>query len=159
MNKRIIAPFILLPTLLSGCGGGASSNSMPLSKNDEVALPSVFYDTNFAVVSGNWNENGCALIIGHKGEIEIQNVSAHNDFVDIEFDLLPIYLEEDGQSKRVIYFLPFLVKEEVIDDGYFKNGKEYRFYLRYDDPGYYCAVSLNDPTIQTPDKVLMEGYM
>lgn len=138
----------------SGCGSNGGSG-----KGEEVALPSVFYDRNFCVVAGNWDENGCALIIDNKGKIEIQNVSSHNDFYDIEFNPLPLYKEEDKESKKTTYFLPFLVTDQVIDDGYFKNDVEYRFYLRFDDPSYYCAVSRNDRSIVTPDKELLEGYM
>lgn len=156
-NTKVIVPLIGLTLLLASCNTHSSESTPPGTNGEEIVLPEVFYNRNFCVVSGNWNENGCALIIDNSGNVEIQNVSSHNEFYDIEFDLLPIYTKVDNE--KTTYFLPFFVKGQIIDDGYFKNGNQYRFYLRFDDPSYYCAVSANDPSIVNPDKVLMEGYM
>ena len=149
---KFLAPLYGLVMALVSCNGQA-----PAKNNEPLSLPEVFYDRNFCVVAGNWNESGCALILDHKGKPEIQNVSSHNEFYDIDFELLPLYAKEE--EGKTTYFLPFFVKGQVIDDGYFKDGKQYRFYLRFDNPTYYCAVSLNDPSISTPDKVLTEGMM
>ena len=155
---RICLLASLFAPLLIGCASPSSANSSShfSQKGEEIALPEAFYNRNFAVVAGNWNECGCALIIGERGEVEIQNVSSHNDFYDIDFSLLPMYKgEADGKAT---YFLPFSVTGQVIDDGYFKNGNEYRFFLRYESNEYYCAVSKNDPSAE-PEKILMEGMM
>lgn len=164
MKRKFLAPLSCLMMLIAPMFLGCSSsqggdNDLSKNKSDEIILPEVFYGHNFCVVAGNWNESGCALIIDERGGYEIQTVSSHNEFYDIDYDLLPLYKEENKGSGKTTYFLPFKVTGQVIDDGYFKDGKEYRFYLRYDDPGYYCAVSLNDPSITTPDKELTEGMM
>ena len=161
MRKKILvtlcSTILLSAPLLFGCSNPNKGDNELSNSQLEVRLPEAFYGHNFIVVAGNINESGCALIFDDKGTPEIQNGSAHVDFYDIGFELLPMY--QDVISGEVTLFLPFKVTEQVIDDGYFKNGNEYRFYLRYKNPDYYCAVSLNDRTITTPDKVLMEGMM
>lgn len=136
---------------LTGCGNGNS-------KGDEVVtLPDVFKDTNFCIVAGNWNESGAALIFDHNLKPEIQNGSAHDEFYDIDFEAKP--LKKKAGEGDVLYFLPFLVKDQIIDDGYFKNGIEYKFWLSHGNDGFYCGLSKNDDTLKEPELVLTEGLM
>ena len=161
MKKRIA--FSLLSLLvLTGCSikksNSSSSSSSPTVSSsplnvDEVVLPDVFKNTNYCNVAIEYYSGGVALILNEKNEPDIQNISFEVDFYSIQFERLPM------TKKDNMYFLPFRVTNQIIDDGYLKNGTEYKFWLSYENSTYFCGISLNDYTLTEPTATLMEGLM
>ena len=157
MKKLVMS--LLLPSLILAafsCSEPAKGKSEP-SQEGKVTLPDAFKNRNFCVVAGNWNESGAALIFDDKLNPEIQTVSSHDEFYDIDFDLLP--LSKRQEAKKTMYFLPFKVTNQIIDDGYFKDNLEYKFWLSYEDSTYFCGVSKNDDSLKEPELILTEGLM
>ena len=137
------------------CSCAQADNGLK-SEPEKVSLPDVFKNRNFAHAAGNWNECGAALIFDNNLNPEIQTVSSHNDFYDIEFEVLPLTKKTEGKT---MYFLPFKVTDQIIDDGYFKDNNEYKFWLSYEDSSFYCGVSKNDDSLKEPEMLLAEGLM
>lgn len=153
MKNKLILP-LLATTLLSGCLFGcnqntASGNTLP----DAIVLPDAFKNTNFANAAVEYYSGGLTLIFDNDLNPEIQNISFEMEIYDIEFERLPM------DRKGDMYFLPFRVTDQIIDDGYLKNGEEYKFWLSYKNSEYYCGISKNLPTLEEPDALLMEGTL
>ena len=149
MKNRIITPLIMV--LAVGCLLGCSNKKGNASNlKDEVVLPDIFKNTNYGY---GGVEPGVALYLDNNNQPRIQNVTPYLDFYDIQFDALPL------KKKDNMYFLPFKVTDQFIDDGYLKNGIEYKFWLSYTEPNYYCGLSKNDDTLTSPDIELMEGVL
>ena len=132
------------------CSCGQEPNGVK-SEPEKVALPEEFKNTTFAHVAGNWNECGAVLVFDNNLNPEIMNVSSHDEFYDVEFQAMPIVKKVD---EKVMYFLPFKVTDQIIDDGYFKDNVEYKFWLSYGHSEYYCAVSKNDDSLKEPEMIL-----
>ena len=152
LRRFALIPFCFLMAC-SNQGKGANDLSAP----EQVTLPSAFANTNFCIVAGNWNESGAALIFDERLNPEIQTVSSHDEFYDIEFEALPLTKKEE--DSKTMYFLPFNVLDQVIEDGYFKNGVSYKFWLSYENKTYFCGVSKNDDSLTEPELILTEGLM
>ena len=148
----------LLPALLCVCSCSSPNKDANNSVEPEkVVLHDAFKNTNFCIVAGNWNETGVALLFDEKLNPKIQNGSAHVDFYDIEFALKP--LRKSEKDSKTMFFLPFKCTDQVIDDGYFKNDIDYKFWLSYEESTYFCGVSKDDDRLTEPEKVLTEGLM
>ena len=156
---NLVTRLLIFPALIACRGLASCGNSTPSGNGleEEVILPDAFKNTNFGVAAGNWNESGAALFFDDKLSPTIQTGSSHNEFYDIGFEPLPLKKKE--ASSKTMYFLPFKVTDQVIDDGYFKNGTEYKFWLSYEDKTYFCGVSQNNDALAEPEKVLTEGVM
>ena len=150
--KKLVLPLLTLSILGLGCLSACNNQD---NKNDiEVTLPDAFKNRNFCcVVVAGYFDGGAALIFDNDLKPQIQNISYHVDFYDIGFEAKPITKEKN------MYFLPFKVTDQIIDDGYFKNNNEYKFWLSYEDSKYYCGISPNDPSLTEPVATLMEGTM
>ena len=149
MKLKLIVP-LLSACLLTGCLFGCSQDN----KNavEPVVLPDIFKGRNFAY---GGDDPGVALIFDDNKNPEIQNLSRHLEPVDVEFELLPLSKKET--DKGMMYFLPFKVTNQFIDDGYLKTGVEYKFWLSYNEPDFYAGASKNDPSLTEPEILLMEG--
>ena len=155
MKNKLILP-ILSITLLSCCLFGCNKNNNNKGDNDvePVVLPDAFKNRNFCnVVVAGYFDGGAALIFDDKLNADIQNVSYHVDFYSVQYEAKPI------TKKGNMYFFPFKVTDQIIEDGYFKNNTEYKFWLSYENSTYYCGVSLNDDSLTEPTATLMEGTM
>ena len=160
MNKKnlLVLPFAV--ALLASCGGEqsssseASTSSSSMKTNDVVVLPDAFKGHNFAYAGV---EPGVALIFDNENKPEIQNATPYLDFYDIQFEAKPLTKKETKDG--TMYFLAFKVTDQFIDDGYLKNGIEYKFWLSYNEPDFYCGLSLDDPTLTQPDIVLMADVL
>ena len=118
-----------------------------------MVLPDEFRNTNFCNGAVEYYSGGLALIFDEKNNPDIQNISFELEFYSIQFDRLP--MKKDGS----MYFLPFKVTDQIIDDGYLKNGQEYKFWLSYTNSSFFCGISLNDDTLTQPTATLVEGLM
>ena len=147
MKTNRIIP-MLLSLLLVGCG----NNSNP-PKGEAVTLPEAFKNRNFANAAITYYSGGVALIFDNDLKPDIQNISFHVEIYSIQFEAKEI------KRKNDMYFLPFKVTDQIIDDGYLKNGVEYKFWLSYANSTYFCGISLNDDTLTEPTATLMEGTL
>ena len=153
MKNRIIIPLLSIIALI-GCSSNKSQESSSAKiGGEEIVLPDTFKNTNFCNIAVEYYSGGVALVFDDKLKPDIQNISFEEDFLSIEFEQLPIKKNES------MYFLPFKVTNQVIDDGYLKNGTEYKFWLSYENSTYFCGISLNDDTLTEPTATLVEGLM
>ena len=155
MKKSIIV-LLSLPIFLVSCNSkqnSSSINSSKLEENNEVVLPDIFKNTNYCNVAVEYYSGGVALILDENNNPTIQNISFEVEFYSIEFEQLPL------SKKDSTYFLPFKVTNQIIDDGYLKNGVEYKFWLSYTDSTYHCGISLNDDTLTEPTADLAPNLM
>ena len=151
MKKSVIIP-LLSVAFLVGCSSNKQSKTNKLG-GEEVVLPDVFKNTNYCNIAITYYSGGVALILNENNQPDIQNISFEQDFYSIEFQQLP--LKKSGNT----YFLPFKVTNQIIDDGYLKNGTEYKFWLSYTNETYTCGFSLNDDTLTEPTAELMPNVM
>ena len=157
MKNYLLIPLLSI-ALLAGCSSNKSSTeksstSSNMHDEEKIVLPDVFKNTNFCNAAVTYYSGGVALVFDNNNNPDIQNISFELDFLSIEFEQFPL------KKKDSMYFLPFKVTNQVIDDGYLKNDVEYKFWLSYEDSTYYCGISLNDDTLTEPDAILMEGLM
>ena len=160
MKKNIAALLLLSSALLVGCNAKPNSSSVTSSSSskseegkNEIVLPDIFKNTNYCNVAITYYSGGVALILDEQNKPDIQNISFEVEFYSIEFEQLPL------SQKDSTYFLPFKVTGQVIDDGYLKNGVEYKFWLSYTDSTYHCGISLNDDTLTEPTAELSPNLM
>lgn len=116
-------------------------------------MPDAFKNTNFAYAG--WDP-GVALLFDEKLTPTIQNVSFHVEFYTVEWEQKPLRKDKD------MYFLPFKVTKQIIDDGYLKDNVDYKFWLSYNEKNeskYYCGLSKDDDKLTEPEIVLMEGTL
>ena len=152
MKTKVIIP-LLATALLSGCLFSCNKNPTNNGEPQAIVLPDAFKGRNFANAAVTYFGGGVALIFDNNLTPEIQNISYHVEMYDVTFEARPI------TKKNNMYFLPFKVTDQVIDDGYLKNNTEYKFWLSYENSTYYCGVSLNDETLTEPEATLMEGTL
>lgn len=157
MKNYFALPLFLSSILLLGCSGGTNSSmesNLSQKKEEEVVLPDAFKDTNFAYCG--WDP-GVALVFDANLTPSIQNVSTHVEFYEVECTIKP--LTKKVENNKTTFFLHFTVIGQVIDDGYLKNGTDYKFWLSYNEPDYFCGLSKDDDTLTEPEITLMEGTM